>query len=78
MDEVDPFRLDIERKLSPTIRRQLRRALGEEYRKARRLVQRKMKRHGEHAAGATLPENCPYSLEQILGDWEPEATGEPR
>jgi hypothetical protein len=78
MDEVDAFRLDIERKLSPTIRRQLRRALGEEYRKARRLVQRKMERHGEHAAGATLPENCPYSLEQILGDWEPEATGEPR
>jgi hypothetical protein len=78
MDEVDAFRMGIKRKLSPTIRRQLRRALEEEYREARRLVQRKMDRHGEHAAVASLPENCPYSLEQILGDWEPDASRGPQ
>jgi hypothetical protein len=56
----------------------LQRELADLFRRARRLVQRKMTRYGEHAAVASLPEDCPYSLAQILGDWEPEATREPR
>ncbi len=72
MDEVDAFRLRMKRKLSPTIRRQLKRALREEYGEARRLVQRKMERYGERAAAAMLPEACPYTIEQVIGDWEPE------
>jgi hypothetical protein len=78
MDEVDAFRLGISRKLSPTIRRQLRRALREEYRQAGRLVRLRMERHGELAAVASLPDECPYGLEQILGDWEPDAVRGPR
>ena len=45
--------------------------------RARRNVVRKMRRYGEATAAAALPETCPYTLEQILGDWEPEATRAP-
>jgi Domain of unknown function DUF29 len=71
-DEIDAFRDQIGRKLSPTIRRDLKRDLAEIFGLARRRVQRKMERRGEHAAAASLPDDCPYSLEQILGDWEPD------
>jgi endonuclease YncB( thermonuclease family) len=77
-DEIDGFRDQIERKLSPTIRRSLKRELADVFRRARQRVQRRMVRHGEHAAVASLPENRPYSLEQILGDWEPDASRGPR
>jgi hypothetical protein len=76
-DEIDEFRDRIERKLSPTIRRQLKRSIGEVYAAARRRVQRKMERHGERQAAAALPEACPYSLEQLLGDWEPNTSSCP-
>ena len=76
-DEIDGFRDQIERKLSPSIRRRLKRALGELYSAARRRVQRKMQRHGEQQAAGALPEACPYSLEQILGDWEPDMSSSP-
>jgi hypothetical protein len=52
MDEIDEFRTRMKRKLSPTIRRHL-------------------KRHGEVQAVASLPAECPYSVEQVLGDWLP-------
>jgi Domain of unknown function DUF29 len=75
-DEFDAFRDQVKRKLSPTIRRHLRRDLGQVYADGRRLVERKMRRHGEERAAAGLPTNCPYALEQVLGDWFPEV--EPR
>ncbi len=71
-DEIDGFRDQIERKLSPTIRRDLKRGLEGVFGLARRRVQRKMERYGEQAAIAALPEACPYALDQILGDWEPD------
>ena len=27
--------------------------------------------HGEDAAADALPESCPYTVEQITGDWWP-------
>jgi hypothetical protein len=30
-----------------------------------------MRRHGEVQAVASLPAECPYSMEQVLGDWLP-------
>jgi hypothetical protein len=72
MDEVDEFRDQIEPKLSPTIRRHLKRDLGDVFARARRRVQRKMSRRGGHQAAAALPGECPYTLDQILGDWESE------
>jgi hypothetical protein len=75
MDEIDEFRAEIKRKLSATIRRGLRRDLGEVYADGRLLVERKLRRHGEHQAAAALAAHCPYTVEQVLGDWLPE--GEP-
>jgi Domain of unknown function DUF29 len=74
LDEVDEFRSQIEERLTPTIRLDVEAELAVIYGRARRNVARKMRRYGEAAAAAALPEDCPYGLEQILGDWEPEAT----
>ena len=71
MDEIDEFRTRMKRKLSPTIRRHLKRELPELYVDGRRIVARKMRRHGEVQAVASLPAECPYSMEQVLGDWLP-------
>ena len=74
LDEVDEFRSQIEDKLTPTIRREVEAELDAIYGRARRNAARKMRRHGEHEAVAALPEACPYTLDQILGDWEPGAS----
>jgi hypothetical protein len=73
LDEVDEFRSQIEDQLTPTIRRDVEAELGVVYSRARRNVARKMRRYGEEAAAAALPEPCPFTLEQILHDWEPRA-----
>jgi hypothetical protein len=67
MDEIDEFRAQMKRKLSPTIRRQLKRELGELYAEGRRIVERKMLRYREEEAAAALPSACPYTLDQIVG-----------
>jgi Domain of unknown function DUF29 len=61
----------MKRKLSPTIRRHLKRDLRAVYADGRRIVERKMRRYGEDRAAAALPDNCPYTVEQVLGDWFP-------
>jgi Domain of unknown function DUF29 len=71
MDEVDDFRVQMKRKLSPTIRRHLKRELSELYADGRRIVARKMRRYEEEHAAAALPAGCPYTVEQVLGDWLP-------
>ena len=72
MDEIDEFRAQMKRKLSATIRRHLRRHLGDVYADGRRVVERKMRRYDEDKAVATLPNHCPYTVEQVLGDWLPD------
>jgi len=72
LDEVDEFRDQITRKISPTIRRHLKRDFDGVFALARRRVQRKMRRYGEERAARSLPTESPYTVEQILGDWEPE------
>jgi Domain of unknown function DUF29 len=69
-DEIDAFRDQMKRKLSPTIH--LKRDLGEVYGDGRGIVERKMRRYGEAEAAAALPADCPYTIEQVLGDWLPE------
>jgi hypothetical protein len=70
-DEIDGFRDQIDRKLSPTTRRQLKREFQQAFARARRRVQRKMACYGETHAAANLPARCPYTLEQVLGEWLP-------
>lgn len=72
MDEIDEFRAQMKRKLSPTIRRHLKRDLGAVYGDGRRIVERKMRRHGEPDAAAALPADCAYTVDQVLGDWLPD------
>ena len=71
-DEIDGFRDQMKRKLSPTIRRHLKRDFRAVYADGRRMVERKMRRHGEERAAAALPASCPYAVEQVLGDWLPD------
>jgi hypothetical protein len=71
-DEIDGFRDHIHRKLSPTIRRHLKRDFRAVYASGRRLVERKMRRYGEDRAAAALPANCPYTVDQVLNDWLPD------
>ena len=82
-DEIDGYRDRIERKLSPTIRRHLKRELAEVFTLARRRVQRKGRvQHvgvcgARWSATARCPRprclrNCPYMLEQVLGECCPE------
>jgi hypothetical protein len=71
-DEIDDFRDGIDRKLSPGIRRRLKRELGTAFARACRRVRRKMQRYGKTQAAAALPAQCPYALDQVLGAWLPE------
>ena len=36
------------------------------------IVERKMERYGEARAATVLPDSCPYTVEQVFGDWLPE------
>ena len=60
-------RLEID--LTPRIRQILRDELGEVYRLARRSAEAALRRHGEPSAADALPATCPYTLDQITGDW---------
>jgi hypothetical protein len=71
-DEIDDFRDRLQRKLSPSILRRLKRDSEGVFHSARRRVQRKMERYGERQAASALPTVCPYTLDQILGDWLPD------
>ena len=71
-DEIDGFRDQLDRKLSPSIRRRLQREFDDAFARARRRVQRKMERYGETQGAAALPSECPYRLEQVLSDWLPD------
>jgi hypothetical protein len=74
--ETVSFRLDLEDRLTPSLRRQLARELPELYRRARRGVIAKAEHHGEREALLAAPESCPFTLDQVLGEWwpaEPEA-----
>jgi uncharacterized protein DUF29 len=73
IDEVVNFRAEIERRLTPSLRRDLARRRRLLYAEARRNLHRKLERYGEAEMLARLPERCPWTLEQILGDfWPPE------
>jgi hypothetical protein len=74
VDEVVNFRGDIERRLTPSLRRDLERRRQLLYAEARRNLQHKLERYGEAEVAARLPQSCPWTLEQILGDfWPPES-----
>jgi hypothetical protein len=73
INEIVTLRRDIERRLTPALRRDLKRHFPRLYEEARTDLQTKLRLYGETAAAARLPERCPYALDQVLGDFWPDA-----
>jgi hypothetical protein len=70
-------RAELEDRLSPTLRHDLAAALGRLYITARKRVAADLEDYDERDAAASLPTECPYTLDQILAeDWYPELAGE--
>ncbi len=66
-------RAELEERLSATLRRDTEAALPRLYRSARKQAELGLRRYTESGAAASLPEACPYTLDQILADdWYPE------
>lgn len=68
--EIVDFRSEIDERATPTLRRDLQRQLPVLYQRARRNLLRKLAAHGEPET-PELPETCPFTLDQLLGDWWP-------
>ena len=57
--------------LTPTLHRELAAELSDFYERARHDVVGSLRDHGEQDAADALPAACPYTLDQITGDWLP-------
>ncbi|MGH6943131.1 MAG: DUF29 domain-containing protein [Geminicoccaceae bacterium] len=68
---VTTQRNDLADELTPTLRREVASALDELYGRARQEAEIALRDHDEPTAAEALLANCPYSLEQITGDWWP-------
>jgi hypothetical protein len=68
---VREHRRRVQTDLTPRIERILGDQLPRHYGMARDDAAAGMRDHGEHAAADALPTACPYTLEQIIGDWWP-------
>jgi len=64
-------RSDLLDDLTPSLRRALGDELSDLYGRARHDAEASLRDHGENAAADALPETCPYTLDQITGDWLP-------
>ncbi len=72
--EIVTWRRDIERRLSGALRRDLRRQLPRLYEEVRADLPKKLAPYGEAHIARRFPERCPYTLDQVLGDFWPETT----
>jgi hypothetical protein len=57
--------------LTPSLRCHLPESLPELYARARHDAEGWLRDHGEQDAADALPASCPYTLDQITGDWLP-------
>jgi hypothetical protein len=73
VEEVLNFRSEIEDRLTATLRRDLRRQLPRLYGRACRDAQKRLDLYGDGHPSARLPDRCPYTLDQVLGDFWPDA-----
>jgi Domain of unknown function DUF29 len=62
-------RLEVE--LTPRLAQVMEAELPRMYRRARRSASVSMRDHGEHEAADALPEACPYTADQLIGDCLP-------
>jgi hypothetical protein len=70
-DTVGVQRADLEDDLTASLRARMEAELSKQYERARAAAARGLRRHGEQVAADTLPETCPYTLDQIIGQWLP-------
>jgi hypothetical protein len=73
MASIVSARVELEDRLTATLRQDIERALPHLFVQARRLAELGLLRYREVNAASVLPSECPYTLEQILAeDWYPE------
>jgi hypothetical protein len=70
-DAILAQRSDLMDELTASIRREVEPTLPDLYVRARQNAATSLRKHGEHAAADALPGTCPYTLDQITGDWLP-------
>jgi hypothetical protein len=70
-DTVLAHRSDLCDELTPSIRRDVEPTLPDLYDKARQNAAMSLRKHGEATAADALPGTCPYTLDQVTGDWLP-------
>jgi hypothetical protein len=70
-DAVLTQRSDLLDELTASIRRKVEPTLPALYDRARQNAATSLRKHGEDAAADALPATCPYTLDQITGDWLP-------
>ena len=68
---VREHRRRLRRDLTPRLGRILDAELPTVYQEIRDDTAALLRDYGEHAAADALPETCPYTLDQITGDWWP-------
>jgi Domain of unknown function DUF29 len=71
IDTVLEHRNRLEFDLTPRLRQILQDELPRVHGIARRTAARRLRVHGEDAAADALPATCPYTLDQMTGDWWP-------
>ncbi len=70
-DTIVAQRDDLVDELSASLRSIVASELPTDYERARRRAAISLRKHGEDAAADALPTGCPYTLDQITGDWLP-------
>jgi hypothetical protein len=68
---VREHRNRLEADLTPRLLQVLDAELARWYALARKSAADSMRDYGEHAAADALPDNCPYTRDQLTGDWLP-------
>jgi Domain of unknown function DUF29 len=71
INEIVTLRRDIDRRLTPVLRRDLKRHLQARYEEARSDLGRKLMLYSEGDIATRFPDHCPYTLDQVLGDFWP-------
>jgi hypothetical protein len=72
-ESILEHRTRLELELTPRLRQILDEELPRVYGLTRRGTERKLRLYGEDAAADALPATCPYTPDQITGDWWPQA-----
>jgi hypothetical protein len=70
-DTILVQRSDLLDELTASVRRAIEPTLPDLYERARQNAATSLRKHGEQAVADALPATCPYTLDQITGDWLP-------